>query len=446
MIKKNTLLKVIHLWLLIVSIGFLSAEMTYGATQKTLSKIQTMAFLSLRNYAINSALKILYNHLMHDVICNILKINAYCERPVSQPNGNEGAQGNVPVDTVTESLKQLHISQNTHTEKPTDQQISENINHLLRQLKILEKTMTRNPEWRLVLLWDIDETVIYDRDNPEVELYTILEETFDTLRQNKQLLLIYNTARSYYSISFKNWRYPFPKPDILISLGGSKYFFNRYINKPLFEQTSWFRNFHPALFINSVHWDRIRPIGCSCTIGSNSLKVECPFFEESSITSTLETLSDIAKTTTDEYRYWHQPREQSSTTIFAYHNTVNKGAAFSRLMNGISKEIPSFRNKTKIVISAGDSLPDTAMMHPDMHYPFNDKYQEAELTPKLPANTAFAGAVLSKAGELQNERFAPLFEGIETVNSKSKSILGIVEGTVTLLLRFAPLDLMPPEL
>ncbi|MET4692208.1 hypothetical protein [Endozoicomonas lisbonensis] len=447
MIRRKRLLttRTIYIRCLILYTSLLLTGTTDAFSEATFSATQLFRLLSVQ-YDISTALKGEYDQLIHFIACNALKPDDVINRPdPNTPNASNtpDCQAEGQVARTTRSFKELSLSQTNGAGQGKDEQTVENLNHLLFQLDSLEKTMAKNPGWLLVLLWDIDGTVLY-KDLTETELHAKLADALLILRQNKQLLLIYNTARNYYELSFRNWSRPYPEPDIVIAGEGSRYFFNCFTKNPLFgEKIPVFIKSHYGIYFNDSYWDLIRPAGCTTTVSARSLKNECPFFAVDSISSTVEKLESIVKTE-PEYRYWQQSADFGSTVLFAYHKLINKGVSFSRLMNALSEEFPSFRDKIKVVISAGDSLPDTAMMHPDMHYPFDDSYQETESTPRLPLNTIFAGAVLSKAGELQRERFKPLFEGVETVNSKVQSILGIIEGTVTLLLKQTPLCLALP--
>ncbi|MCW7555461.1 hypothetical protein NX722_23110 [Endozoicomonas gorgoniicola] len=446
--KRSLTTKTIYIRCLILYFSLLLTGTTYAFSEATLSATQFVRLLPLK-YDISTALKKGDDQLIHFMAYNVLSAVDLINRPNPNTPNKPDYQAEGQVAQITESFRELSLSQTTLSqttgaEQSGDKQAEENINHLLFLLNKLKTTMAENPEWLLVLLWDIDGTVLY-KDLTETELHTKLADALLILRQNKQLLLIYNTARNYYELSFDNWSRPYPEPDIVIAGEGSRYFFNRFISNPLFgNKTPVSIRPHYEIYFNDAYWDLLRPAGCTSTISARSLKNECPFYLDNSISRTAETLKRIVQTEA-EYGYWQQSVAFSSTILFAYHKLMNKGASFSRLMNDLSEEFPSFRDKIKVVISAGDSLPDTAMMHPDMHYPFDVSYQETKNTPRLPRNTLFAGAVLSKAGELQRERFKPLFDGIETVNSKVKSILGIIEGTVTLLLKQTSLSLALPE-
>ena len=441
--KRSLTTKTIYIRCLILCSSLLLTGTTDAFSEATLSATQFVRLLSLK-YDISSALKGGDDQLMHFIAYNVLSAVDLINRPNPNTPKTTDSQAKGQVAQTTESFRELSLSQTTGAGQSRDKQTVENINHLLFLLDSLKTTMAKNPEWLLVLLWDIDGTVLY-KNLTETELHAKLADALLILRQNKQLLLIYNTARNYDELSFRNWSQPFPEPDIVIAGEGSRYFFNSFIGNPLFgNKIPVFITSHYEIYFNDSYWDLIRPDSCMTIVSTRSLKNECPFFAVGSISSTIEKLESVVQTEA-VYRYWQQSVAFKSTILFAYHKLMNKGASFSRLMNALSEEFPSFRDKIKVVISAGDSLPDTAMMHPDMHYPFDVSYQETENTPRLPLNTLFAGAVLSKAGELQRERFESLFEGIETVNSKVKSILGIIEGTVTLLLKQTPISLALPE-
>ena len=443
--KRLLTIKTIYVRCLILYSSLLLTNTADAFSEAILPAIQLVRLLSVQN-DINVVSKG-RDQLMHFIANNVSKTDNVINWPLSNPNTPKAPDDQVGASVVqiAGSFGQLSLPQTTRTGQSNDQQASENIHNLQFKLDTLKTIMSKRSDWLLVLLWDIDGTVLYEGPSV-IELNAKLNDALLALRQNGQLLLIYNTARDYYRFSFRNWSRSYPEPDIIIAGEGSRYFFNRFVKNPLFDNKipAFIESYSEANF-DAHYWNSIRPDGCSTTISVRSLKNKCPFFAVESISSTIEKLKNITKTK-PMYQYWYQPSAFSSTILFAYHKLINKGASFSRLMNALSEEFPSFRDKIKVVTSAGDSLPDTAMMHPDMHYPFDESYQATEDTPRLPLNTVFAGAVLSKAGVLQQERFKPLFESIETVNSKIRSLLGIVEGTVTLLLKQMPPYLVTPDL
>ena len=407
---------------------------------------------SVWNENINAVSQSFCNQKIKNAGCNISKVDGLGGRLLSSSNSRNTWKG-FAVNLFTSVYNQIYLFFMTMGKNDKERKRIENLYNLKLQLEELRKIMTENPEWVLILVWDIDGTIYYHSSEDDEDLSAELTTVFQELRESEQLLLIYNTGRdkSFNDFSFKRWSKPIPKPDIIIADEGSYYLFNKFANNPLFNGDKLvFDNSENDKYFYMEHHELLSINGCEVAFSPHSLKNECQpsenaSDEESDTSDTnIKKVVRIMKSITQsesKYDYWHQRYERyedNTSIIFLYHRHYNKGASFSRLMNWLSNEHSSFKGKIKIISSAGDSLHDTAMMHPDMHFSFDESYQETELTPRLPPNTIFAGAVLSKGGELQKKRFKPLFEGLETVNSKMESILGIVEGTVTLLLKQIP--------
>ena len=290
----------------------------------------------------------------------------------------------------------------------------------------------------LILVWDIDETILYQypcykSKSDELELVLSVSKSFHSWRAKKQLLVILNTARTYNEFDFSKSGLNLPEADFIITNVGSRYFTNDFITPEFSLQPSTYTEFLPRIKSLSISWPNIFQSPCTGTPSVNTMEIRCP--QNGNIFNIYQSVQ-AQQPINRELAVWAQLSliPEQKDIIFAYHKHFNKGAGLARLINRISAQDPDVRNKVKWVATAGDSLMDTSMMNTRMDYPF-PQLELSEHNPGLPVNTSYIGTVLSKGGHLQENRFKSLFNEKTTVHSKVKSIAGIIEGTVELLLR-----------
>ncbi|UYM16845.1 hypothetical protein [Endozoicomonas euniceicola] len=351
---------------------------------------------------------------------------------------NHGATLSQGKETTTSGKKtgQGHFSTEQNKRK-NSQPVTNNVD-LLNSLTKIGTILKKTPDVMLILVWDIDDTISYRQPNyqaiaAELQLNMQSANSFESWRKNGQLMLILNTARAYDEFDFFNPELYVPQADFIITNGGSRYFINNSIHNGFSLQKSQYTEFFPGVTFPQVPWQVIIQPPCVPISNTASLEIRCP---QGIITNQAYNWFFGLLRGFFVFGVWGQHIKEPGQhdLIFAYHKVFNKGAAFARLINIISGQVPDIRKKVKWVATAGDSLMDTSMMNTRMDYPFN-AIAPTPQSPGLPVNTTYIGTVLSKGGYLQEKRFKPLFDERTTVHSRVKSIAGIIEGTAELLLR-----------
>ena len=428
--RKYNLLKMLSQFLLVLSF-FFSVGKGYGFSAtlqiapwhepiSLLAGVKLKAWLSSENIRdSNKSVSELVRHHM-----------------VTAPNhGGTLSQGKETTTSGT-NTGQGHFS-TEQNKRENSQPVTNNVD-LLNSLTKIGTILKKTPDVMLILVWDIDDTIVYSQPNyqaiaTELQLNMLSANSFDSWRKNGQLMLILNTARTYDEFDFFDPKLYVPQADFIITNGGSRYFINNSIHNGFSLQKSQYTEFFPGATFPQAPWQVIIQHPCTSISNTATLEIRCP---QGVITNNIYSWFSDHMRGLSVFGVWAQQIKELGQydLIFAYHKVFNKGAAFARLINIISGQVPDIRKKVKWVATAGDSLMDTSMMNTRMDYPFN-AVAPTPYSPGLPANTTYIGTVLSKGGYLQENRFKPLFDERTTFYSRVKSIAGIIEGTAELLLK-----------
>ena len=416
---KKTLPQQICLWLLPLLFNFFLLSMAYGHSE-TLYFIERPSSL----FELKNPEKIKYPTSFNPTLYALPLDSQHSSHAPSKDNTKQVNQRSRTDESSQHFTTKLRTANNRGGGKrqPDEDESfnQETYNKLISILSAIKNIMKENPRIKLILSLDVYKTLIYRKNKLsmcETMLFSLWQETVDELRSQDKLLLVYNSNRKPGSLTLDHWLDDLPEPDVFILGGGVQILFNTRFVTPLAvsSNTSLYPN------IASIHdtWKDLNTINCMVHPVYNSLTIQCRPSLSSQASNIHISLIKIKKNTKNKYLflYDHASDQKKNIIIFAGHQVANKGAALAWALNQISAYDTVFSNKIKLIISAGDSLPDTAMMHKNMHYPFDDHYSETELTPSLPQNTYYVGAVLSKGGELQNNRFDDLLKESPTVKA-----------------------------
>ena len=310
---------------------------------------------------------------------------------------------------------------------------------LMKILKDIESLLERRRR-KLILSLDIDKTILYDgKEQEHAPHFQVLMEYMK--EHHDRWIWIYNTSRCPISLyeqqqpgevtmNFDDWKEPFPPPDILIMGGGEI----RY--SPRMKEA--FPGLEDRLIDSELilKWPSLRSLMFHDAVSADYSYTIYRKGKEFLLAAV--TMMEVDQSLQASRRgMWHF--EATGTIhgrIFCYDRYHNKGAALRRAIDDL-KSHSTLRGTYHLLISSGDSLPDTSMMSSDMSFSFQpqDKRGVPGLpVPGLPWNVGFVGSVIPVGADLAIEEIQlQVLPGESPVGATEASVIGIMESIQTLL-------------